>query len=163
MAKIKKNMKSMKLPEAKLLEQNAGGNSLKGKMYGLPFGQFASNLFELNEPRVKKEKWHDGQIAAAIVKEYAEYPNTVEKYDINKTDSKQVRRNIALLRAEYNAGKLVSKSGPASGSKYSFQYDDQGNAVNAKTKDYASLSLEAIRERRDRADERRRKWVLENK
>jgi len=164
MAKRKKpNIKGINISDVPMLEESSGGHRLIGKRYKLSIGKFITNLFELNEDRAKSQKWHDGQIALAICKEYVDYPASTEKYDVLRTDSRQVRKNIAQIRGEYNAGKLVLHSGPASGKKYSFQYDKNGNAVNAKTKNYRPLSLAVMAERRNAADKRRQRWIIENK
>ena len=81
---------------------------------------------------------------------------------MKRTDSKVVRKNITLLRAEYNAGKLVYRSGPVTSSKYSFQYNEKGEPVDARTKNYKVLKPEQIIKRRKAADERRLKWLAKN-
>lgn len=147
-------MKSLKAPQVPNLRK-VGGKAKTGKIFTLPFGEFCIQLFRMNEDRPRSEKFHDGQIAATISREYLKYPEISKRF---AASNPAVKYEVSKLRSTYNRGMLNYSEGPPERRYVSFAYNEKGFAVNPRYKIPRILSEEQKEKHRDKFEECRVLW-----
>lgn len=127
-----------------------------GKNFKLGFTNFISKLFQINEVNPRSKKMTDAEIARQIRAEYSHDPKILARFDPNRDDLSLI---VSTYRSEFNRGRLVQSSPPPKPEMVSFQYDENGDAVNPRFMIPRPYSEEEKRKIRDKYEPYRLAYI----
>ena len=118
-----------------------------GNNFGMGFSAFLVALFELNENKARSQKMTDAEIARQVRKEFTKQAKISKRFSTRNPNLGSI---VQKHRSEYNRGVLTASIPPPTRDMLSFQYDDNGDAINPRHIPYKVLTEKQKEEKREK-------------